>query len=74
MTATTRFWRWPTYSRLALENEYQRDFIRSQQAEVEQLRAIAEAAEALIERTVIDPLEIGRREVRLSVLLRAVRG
>ncbi len=42
MTAASRFWRWPTRSRLALENEYQRDFIRAQQAEVEQLRAALE--------------------------------
>ncbi len=42
-------------------------------AENQRLREIAEAAEALIERTITDLTEVGRREVRLSALLRQWR-
>jgi hypothetical protein len=39
--------------------------------DIEWLCSVAEAAEALIERTVPDLTEVGRREARLSRLLRA---
>ncbi len=42
-------------------------------AENQRLTEIAEAAEALIERTITDLTEVGRREVRLSALLRQWR-
>lgn len=47
--------------------------LREAKAENERLNVIADAAEALIERTITDMMEVARREVRLSTLLRQRR-
>ncbi len=69
--AATRPWRWPTYSRVLLENEYQRDFIRGQQAQLERLRA---ERDALLDDTLVlmdqHTSEEVKREARLRIIER----